>query len=292
LNITEVHSHSLVDFVPEMPTYLINVIKALGAYSEVNLHDYKVICPRLNLADENGLYCGEPAEAECNRCLLERGSDFQVFDIQTWRSKHKQALLTADKVLVPDQDMAERLPYYFPEVHFEVSPHEDIALESVRVQIPLLQPQEKLRVVVIGAIGKLKGFHVLISCAKNAQQYNLPIEFIVMGYGMNDKLMEEAGIYVMGKYQEHEALEKLNNLNPHVVWLPSLWPETYSYTLSLALKASLPVFAFDIGAIAHRLKRASMGEMLMDLSLVDTPSAINSYFEKFRDSCLELVNKK
>ncbi|MDD5275473.1 MAG: glycosyltransferase [Methylovulum sp.] len=285
LGITEIHTHSLVDFTPEAPAYISQLVKTLDVRWEVNLHDYKVICPRINLADENGLYCGEPSDAECNRCLAERGSDFKVTDIRTWRALHERELITANRILVPDQDVADRLSNYFPKFSFTVVPHEDINPMAYHPVKPVLQPEEKLRVVIIGAIGKLKGFHVIISCAKQARQNNLPIEFIVMGYTMNDKLMEDTGVSVTGKYQEHEALNKLTNLNPHVVWLPSTWPETYSYTFSLALLANLPVFAFDIGAIARRAKESGIADLLMPLAWHNSPGDINHQFEKFRESC-------
>jgi GT2 family glycosyltransferase len=278
LGITEVHSHSMVDYAPDAPERVIALVAALGARYEVNLHDYKVICPRVNLADENGRYCGERGEAECNtRCLPQRGSEFGVADIRDWIAMHRRVLRAADRILVPDQDVADRLSRYFPDMHFEVSPHEAFDPETMPLAAPDLKPGEKLRVVVIGAIGKLKGFDVLRACAQDARQRNLPLEFIVMGYSMNDRLMEEAGVRVTGKYQESEALDTLNALKPHAVWLPSLWPETYSYTLSLALRAGLPVVAFDLGAIAKRLRRIDRDEFLMPLSLADRPDKVNSF---------------
>jgi len=288
LDIKEVYTHSLVDFEPEAPDYIATIVEALGASWKINLHDYKVICPRINLADENGLYCGEPAEAGCNKCLAERGSDFGVTDIRTWRAMHQRVLLVAEQVSVPDADVAARLAAYYPAVRFTVSPHEVIDLAKIEWRKPIIQPNERLKIVVIGAIGKLKGFHVIISCAKQARHNNLPIDFVVLGYTMNDKLMEEAGVSVTGKYQEHEAADKLKALAPHAVWLPSLWPETYSYTFSLALTAHLPVFAFDIGAIARRAKESGMDELLMPLTWADAPAKINQHFEAFRANCLQL----
>ena len=38
-----------------------------------------------------------------------------------------------------------------------------------------------------------------------------------------------------------------------VVWFTALWPETYSYTLSAAIEAGLPIVAPNIGAFAERL---------------------------------------
>ena len=191
---------------------------------------------------------------------------------------HKRALMAADQVLVPDRDAADRLGRYFPEVAFEVSPHEGIDLGQISTRTPELAPHEKLRIVVIGAIGKIKGFEVLLACARNARQQRLPIEFIVMGYSMNDRLLQEAGVRVTGRYLEENAQDTLEGLSPHVVWLPSVWPETYSYTLSMALQAALPVAAFDIGAIARRLRECDLGEGLLPLSMALRPETINDSF--------------
>ncbi|MBK8814469.1 MAG: glycosyltransferase [Methylococcaceae bacterium] len=78
LAITEVHTHSFVDFSSNAPQQIIKAISRLKLFWLVHLHDYKVICPRINLADENGLYCGEPDEAGCNKCLKERKSIFET----------------------------------------------------------------------------------------------------------------------------------------------------------------------------------------------------------------------
>ncbi len=42
-------------------------------------------------------------------------------------------------------------------------------------------------------------------------------------------------------------------LQPDIVWFPAQWPETYSYTLSAALLAGLPVAVPDIGAFQERV---------------------------------------
>jgi hypothetical protein len=59
---------------------------------------------------------------------------------------------------------------------------------------------------------------------------------------------------------------------PDIAWLPSVWPETWCYTLDYALAAELPVVAFDMGAIAERLRATGTGELL---PLELQPSQIN-----------------
>jgi O-antigen biosynthesis protein len=192
-------------------------------------------------------------------------------------------------VLVPDEDAAERLGRYFPEVTFEISPHEDIDPTQIPIRLPELAPHEKLRIVIIGAIGKIKGFEVLLACARNARQRRLPLEFVLMGYSMNDRLLKEAGVSITGRYLDENARDTLKGLGPHVVWLPSLWPETYSYTLSIALQCGLPVFAFDIGAISRRIREchSAAGHRLFPLELARQPHRLNDSFADFRSSHLE-----
>ncbi len=275
LGVSEIHTHSLVDFQPDAPVKVRDLARSLGARWEVNLHDYKVICPRINLIDENGLYCGEPAESACNRCLATRGSEFGVTDIRLWRNMHEQALDAADRILVPDPDVAIRLKRYFPRIACTVSPHEDI--DRVRRDLKRATPEgvAPLHIVVVGAIGKLKGYNVLLACARDAKVRRLPLRFSVLGYTMDDRPLAELGVQVTGKYREEDALQKLQQLRPDLIWLPSIWPETYSYTLSIALRTDCPIAAFDIGAIAARLGRIGETDYLMPLTLAGQPRVVN-----------------
>lgn len=282
LHITEIHIHSLADFSFEAPALIIKLASKLGVKFKVYVHDYKAVCPRINLNDLNGHYCGEPDETGCNLCLKERGSDFEVSDIHVWRASRGNLLRKANIVHVPDRDVADRLARYFPDVVFTVSPHEGIHPEDIRIQHPKLGDSENLRIVIIGAISKTKGFDVLHACAQDAKKSKLPLDFILMGYSLDDGLLRKAGVQVTGRYLENDANKLLRKLSPHVVWLPSLWPETYSYTLSLALNCGIPVFAFDIGAIASRLRALGVGEGIMSLDIAGQPQRINELFEQYR----------
>jgi O-antigen biosynthesis protein len=276
IGITEIHSHSLVDMTPAAPAHLQRLVTELGARWEINLHDYKVVCPRINLADEHGLYCGEPADAECNKCLRNRGSDFDVADIRWWRSMHLEVLQAADAVTVPDQDAAVRLERYFPGLSIDVSPHDrpDTRRDDVR---PVVRREGKpLHVVVVGAISKLKGYHVLARCARDASDRKLPLRFTVLGYTQNDFALRRLGVDITGQYRDDDVVALLNELDPDLVWLPSTWPETYSYTLSAALKTDLPIAAFDIGAIATRLRAIGESALLMPLSWSGDARRINA----------------
>lgn len=286
LGITIIHTHGMVDFEPEAPLHLSRLARRLGVPLHVDIHDYKVICPRINLADEDGRYCGEPSQEECNTCLRSRGNDFRVTDISRWREIHHQLLQDTEMIWVPNSDVAERIGRYYPDVVFHVAPHENIVFGLDQLHIPQLAENAKLRIVVIGAIGKIKGYEVLLACAKDARKRSLPLEFVVMGHSIKDALLEKMGVRITGMYRDAEAAEVLRKIGPHVAFLPSLWPETYSYTLSIALKAGLPVLAFDLGAISERLRSLGKASLLMPLGESSRPHMINDKFVEYRRTML------
>ena len=87
-----------------------------------------------------------------------------------------------------------------------------------------------------------------------------------------------------GKYKEEDALALLAELKPDMVWLPSVWPETFSYTLSIGLTAGVPIVAFDIGAIANRLRALSLDQYVIPLILSQQPAYLNNQFLNYRET--------
>ncbi|MFZ7112438.1 MAG: hypothetical protein ACOWYE_12205, partial [Desulfatiglandales bacterium] len=46
----------------------------------------------------------------------------------------------------------------------------------------------------------------------------------------------------------------ISKSDPHLIWFPAQWPETYSYTLSAALESGRPLVVPDIGAFPERVR--------------------------------------
>ena len=78
----------------------------------------------------------------------------------------------------------------------------------------------------------------------------------------SDVAARAAGIEVTGAYTNDRIQDLIAKTDPHVIWVPSLWPETYCYTLSIALTSGCAVAAFDIGAQAARLRRLQTGTLI------------------------------
>ena len=173
-----------------------------------------------------------------------------------------------------------RLKKYFPTLYFHVVPHE--AAHFRKPTARSADTTRSLRILVIGAINSIKGFDVLCAVASDARRQRLPFEFKLLGYSVNDAKLRKAGVEVLGKYDDSEAVEKIDNACADLVWLPSIWPETYCYTLTHAMHAGLPVACFDLGAIAERLRDMQWPRVIMPLVLSKEPTKINDIFEAIR----------
>jgi len=135
------------------------------------------------------------------------------------------------------------------------APHEQLLPAAAQpTPSPLLVGQRPLKVVVLGALSKIKGADTLEAVATLARQQQAPIEFHLLGYGYRAlRTQPGASLTVHGAYQEAELPALLGWLGADLAWFPAQCPETYSYTLSACLQAGLPVMASDLGALPERL---------------------------------------
>ena len=76
------------------------------------------------------------------------------------------------------------------------------------------------------------------------------IEFHLLGYAYR-KL--GANVIAHGPYDNAHVHALVAEISPDIVWYPARWPETYSFTLSIALYHGLPIVVPDIGAFVERV---------------------------------------
>ncbi len=286
LDIRHIHIHHSIDMPSDSSgnaqLRFLRILREISAALEVDYdftaHDYFAICPRFTLFD-NAVrgYCGEPeAVTKCDACVATFGSAAgKQVDVGKWREEYGEFLRGARRVFTPSEDTANRLKKYFPTANFIVRPH----MEETGLRENLSQQRkegETLRVLTIGAIAPHKGSDVLLRCATDAQQRNLPIHFTIVGYTDIDwKLKRLSNVTITGRYEDHDAMEEqIRKGNFHLVFLPAVWPETYNYTLSEALRYGFFPVAFDIGALADRMKKMNFGKIL-PLESYTNPQAIN-----------------
>src|SRR5450830_670518 len=213
---------------------------------DVTLHDYLAYCPLYNLSTPEGGYCGEPDLAGCQRCQQGRPHAWGL-PVATWRALMHRLLADADRVLAPSNFVAERVLSHFPDLRITVLAHPPRAEW-------LAAPVRSARVVLIGGLTRFKGLDVLRRCAEAARQQMLPLEFTLLG--APETPIDETPvlpIQLRGPYDDADLPHRLALERADVLWFPGPYPETYAYTLDVALASGLPIVASARGALIERL---------------------------------------
>jgi glycosyltransferase involved in cell wall biosynthesis len=240
IGVARVHFHH----VHGLPRSILDLPRAIGVPYDCTLHDYFAICPQYHLADERGRYCGEPDAAGCAACLAQRPAQWGL-DIAAWREAFAAFLADAARVIAPSHDVEMRIHRHFPALPIDVWPHPEAAPAT---------PPSIARVVTLGNLTPEKGLHVVAACARDARLRDLPLTFRVLG-ATSEPLAQspDAPLTIHGSYAEDRLAPLLAAERADVVFFPAQVPETYSYTLSVALATDTPIVASALGALTERL---------------------------------------
>jgi GT2 family glycosyltransferase/glycosyltransferase involved in cell wall biosynthesis len=240
LGLSRVHFHH----VHGLPRAVLDLPAAVGVPYDCTLHDYYSICPQYHLVTEDGRYCGEPDAAGCTACIRRRPGQWGL-DIAAWRQTFRTLLHSANRVFAPSRDVAQRIARYFPDVSVTILPHAEAALAPVA---------RVVRVVTLGTLSPEKGVRVVAACAMDARVRALPLSFRVLG-STTEPLPQwpSAALSLHGQYSDDELPALIAAERPDVIWFPAQVPESYSYTLSVALASGAAIVASDLGAFPERL---------------------------------------
>lgn len=255
VGVSHIHFHHTM----RLHTKLWALPDELGVKFDYTLHDYWVINGNPTLSDKRGIFAGESD----NRDKLSAGHYPLPKDVtaEQWRRNQLVLMEKARYLIAPSYDAALRIssePTFKSLRSWIVVPHLDYR-ESDEAVSKIVEKNRPLRVVVLGALSKEKGADLLENVAVSLDKHD--IEFHLLGYAYREL---HPVIKTHGPYPEAEGLERLRSLEPDVVWFPALWPETYSYTLSLALKGRYPIVAPALGAFVERLSGRGQSVLLDD----------------------------
>jgi GT2 family glycosyltransferase/glycosyltransferase involved in cell wall biosynthesis len=237
----------------------------LGVPQEIVIHDYASFCPRVNLLTRSSKtgdlrYCGEPDVAGCMTCVKIAGDEtFERLGVKRLLARSAREFAAAARITAPSADTARRIARHFPNVTPLIAPWED---DSAPFTLRRPRREGRRNIIVIGGIGPQKGFDVLLACARDAAARSLGLSFIVAGTSAEDQRLLDGGVFVTGAYDEGEATGLIAGLNGDLAFLPSIWPETWCFTLTEAWRAGLYAITYDLGAQAARIRATGRGAVL------------------------------
>lgn len=230
------------------------------------VHDFFYICPTFHLVDREGQFCGIcPAGKENTACLHHHPylySPLNAGDLQTLRENFRRQLPMISLLIFPSQAARQIFTTFYPvaEESCRVIPHGSPLMKNVPT---FTSKKGALRVGLLGTLLPHKGLGAIEQIIKRLGKKG-EIHF----YHYGDKTPTGLSIISRGRYNRHEIVGLIQQDEIDIILLLSSWPETFSYTLSEAIAASVPVIATSIGALGERVNDEGTG-WILDFNDID-----------------------
>lgn len=286
-------------WINEIVTYpkLYGFLKDIREFSQDNyvpinmlMHDFFAVCPTINLLDYTEHYCGIPDCKECNTCLPKVKS-LQALDyvsMDMWREKWHEFMDSCQEVVVFSNDSKNIMEKAFGKFeNIVVRPHQIEYIPKIEKNYKIT---ETLNIGLLGVLTKHKGRTIISQLLGIIERDNLNIRIVLIGSTpekINSPVFKETGAYT------RDSIPRLLLENDIDIFLiPSIWPETFSYTTAEIMKMDLPIMCFDIGAPAERVKKYEKGIIIPEISAEAIVKTINndSMVQEFMD--MPCRNKK
>jgi len=228
IGVSRVHVHHIHGHARDILT----LAKRLNVPLDITLHDYFPLSPQYHLS-QGGLI--DDAEV----------ANPWGLSLQQWRAAMGDFLASAERVLCPSGDLANRIQPYFPKINFEVWPHPEPAIVA---------PDPVVKVLVLGGLTVEKGLEVVRQCAADAANRKLPLIFKVLGHTEHALPAFPAHpLMVQGSYEEADLPRLIELARADAFLFPAQIPESFSFTLTAAMRTGLPVIASRLGSFPERL---------------------------------------
>ena len=218
------------------------------AYMIATLHDLYLLCPSINMIHD-GKFCSEIYPEKCTKCFNEKHKITENV-LDNWRENVHKILQKFNQIIAPSENTKNLFLSTYPDLKIDVVEH---GVEVLEIQEPKKTKKNTFDVAFVGAMARHKGSEILKKLVEQNTNPNLKIH--LFGKTFDEILENETeNYYFHGSYKRGQLPTLLKENNIDLVCMFTIWPETYSYTLTESYMAEIPVLAYDIGAIADRLK--------------------------------------
>lgn len=240
------------------------------------LHDYFAVCPTINLLDVKEKYCGVPnCDNRCEECFRNVHPDYEkeYGSIIKWRAKWKEFLNVCQSIIVFSEDSKRILQKAYGQLdNIEVIPHQIGYMPQIEKKYKLTHT---FNIGLLGVLTKHKGAEIVKELLAEVEKRNLDVRVILIG--TSTEKIDSPFFSETGKYSS-DSIPKLTLKHDIDVFLiPSIWPETFSYTTEEIIKMGMPIMCFDIGAPAERVLKYDKGTVLPEMS---GGAVVNAVLEK------------
>ena len=280
-----------------LSAHLVRLARAKGYPVVFTLHDFFMLCHRVQLLKRNEQLCQGPLFGlECVSCLetpspqdirtrmFLRSKDVLPFPMIKWTKRfflppkyldqsgyeafHRyrymyEVFKACDLLLTPSRSVRDFFVKYY---HSMASKIKAVPLGIPPFRTPSRSPkaEDRIRFCYFGNVLHHKGLHVLVDAFKTLPRGKA----ILTIYGGRtewnqdyyDRLEQEASgfeVRFRGSFQREDLPDVLSDQD--VAVFPAIWPETFSIVIREANLLGLPVIASRIGGIPEAIREGDNG---------------------------------
>ncbi|WP_300514852.1 glycosyltransferase [Aliiroseovarius sp.] len=234
-----------------LPDILLDLAGA-GDRVELLLHDYYPISPSYTLLDHDDVFRGPVTASRDDLAHRTQRLDGTPVPLADWQSSWGRLVERADEVRVFSQAAADLMRAAYPNCTPVLRPHQ-LPRGFDPVDLPRNGP---VTIATLGNLNIHKGAGVVAGLHRLARRRDVHV--VVLGR-IDPSLPMPGGLTVHGAYDPAQ-LPHLARRYGITHWLiPSIWPETFSFTTHEALATGLPVLGFDLGGQGEALRLAENG---------------------------------
>lgn len=239
------------------------------------LHDYYAVCPAVNLMNEEGIYCQGASKEVCNLCIPKNRSNacLEYESGSVWREKWQNFLMRCDEVRAFSNDTDRLFRKIYPDLsNITIVPHQPHVLTVIKKE---KKTTDTLNIGLLGVLCYKKGLDVVKHMVRHIENENLDIRIKLIG--ISDEEIDSPVFSFTGRYKLEEVPSLTVKEDIDIFLIPSIWPETFSYTTSEIISMNMPIAVFSIGAPVERVEIYEKGLVLSSME----PDEIITQLQKF-----------
>lgn len=270
-----VYSCGVGDIDPiSLPRLLCELASDGGRTLEAVFHDYLPISPSFNLLDRDAKWRGVPDPVNNDVAHDTTRPDGRSVSLSQWRSAWTKLIQRADNITVFSNSskkiVSECWPWAEPKIRVVPSRVSQIIH---RMEPAIAAPGQKVSLAILGAIGEEKGAKIVSDLSFALEDRHDSPNLVIIGE-LDRRFPLSSSTVVTGRYNLQD-LASLMRLHRVAAWLmPSICPETFSFTTHEMIATGLPVMAFDLGAQGDAVRVAENGYIV--------PQDIEQILETYR----------
>lgn len=287
LSISKIVVNNLVGY--ENSLDILDFVSKIKRNSHVSFrgHDFQSLCPCFTLLDCDGNFCNFKHKKGCEYCWKHKFLGTNEYEnnilrsgattVKIWRERWGKFFTeTVDEVIIFSEKIKDMFVQIYPQLSDKIVIIPHLVKKLPRVTV---KSHDCINIATIGNISNAKGRDIIYQISKNLPSDN-SIKLFVIGIIENSNDIEN--ITITGKYKPSQLPKIIKKHKIDIIFIASIWPETFSYTTSEAISMDIPVVCYDMGAPSERIGKYDKGLVLEKISPAENLTEIIEFVKNLK----------